>query len=139
MGRPRKGSKCKNTKRCKGRKRTSRKTKSGYSIPKAYACAGQRGPATTVMTTNSQFVCGRTFTRPEIINDLKRRAALKITNSNYMDFWNSVKNNPAAMRPLISPAPSARTTNATYGWSKQQVDDQQSSGLGYGPRPFRTG
>ena len=34
-------------------------------------------------------------------------------------------------------------TNAAYprqsmGWSRQQIDDQQSSGLGYGPRPFRT-
>ena len=46
--------------------------------------------------------------------------------------------------PNIKPCPMVgSSTNAAYprqsmGWSRQQIDDQQSSGLGYGPRPFRT-
>ena len=52
------------------------RTKSAYVIPKEFACAGMRGPATTVIT------------------------------------------------------------RASYGWSKQHIDDQNSSGLSYGPRPF---
>ena len=42
-----------------------------------------------------------------------------------------------ACSAMRGPATSIITTNASYGWSKQQVDDQQSSGLGFGPRPFR--
>ena len=107
MGRPRKtgrrrtASKCKSGRRCKGTRRTSKKTHSAYTIPKAFACAGMRGPATSVITTNGMY---------------------------------NLISNPAAIRPLIAPM---KTTNG--GWSKQQVDDQQSSGLGFGPRPFRTG
>ena len=44
-----------------------------------------------------------------------------------------------ACSAMRGPATSVITTNSSYGWSKQQVDDQQSSGLGFGPRPFRTG
>ena len=68
------------TKRKCGRRRCGRTTRGAYPIPTRFACSAMRGPATSVITTNS-----------------------------------------------------------SYGWSKQQVDDQQSSGLGFGPRPFRTG
>ena len=83
MGRPRKSSRrgCKRGRKCKG---IRRKTYAAYVIPNEYACAGMRGPATTVITTNGMY------------------------------------------------------PRQSMGWSKQQIDDQQSSGLGYGPRPFRT-
>ena len=61
MGRPRKtgrrrtASKCKSGRRCKGTRRTSKKTHSAYTIPKAFACAGMRGPATSVITTNGMY------------------------------------------------------------------------------------
>ena len=110
MGRPRKtgrrrtASKCKSGRRCKGIRRTSKKTHSAYTIPKAFACAGMRGPATSVITTNGMY--------------------------------NSVQLSPGYNRALLTQFV-GKTTNG--GWSKQQVDDQQSSGLGFGPRPFRTG
>ena len=99
MGRPRKSSRrvCKRGRKCKG---VRRKTNGAYKIPKEFACARMRGPATSIITTNWD--------------------------------WNAWKNDPnLAIRV-------GKTTNGSYGWSNQQVDDQQSSGLGYGPKPFKT-
>ena len=61
-----------------------------------------------------------------------RGPATSVITTNGMYIPQSLRT--AVLRPLIAPM---KTTNG--GWSKQQVDDQQSSGLGFGPRPFRTG
>ena len=146
MGRPRKTgrrrttSKCKSGRRCKGTRRTSKRTHSKYVIPKTFACDGMRGPATSVITTNGMYNTVKLspgfdkslFTHTVGDDPRSWGPPRKTTNSSFMTKLADVMKRP---HNFIS-AP-MKTTNG--GWSKQQVDDQQSSGLGFGPRPFRTG
>ena len=142
MGRPRKtgrrrtARKSKSGRRCKGIRRTSKKTHSAYNIPKAFACAGMRGPATSVITTNGGYVMPPSFSdalnrNPNLFN-IRVSAPMKTTNSMFSALAAANRNMYGHIGNVLG-----KTTNG--GWSKQQVDDQQSSGLGFGPRPFRTG
>ena len=142
MGRPRKTGRrrtaCKNKsgRRCKGIRRTSKKTHSAYSIPKAFACDGMRGPATSVITTNGLYIppsFSDALKRNPNLYNIRVSAPMKTTNSSFLSTLAAANRNMYGRIGNVL----GKTTNG--GWSKQQVDDQQSSGLGFGPRPFRTG
>ena len=98
--------------RCKGKScRRTRRTKAAYPIPAQFACDGMRGPATSVITTNSMY---------------NNMVGMNGAGTRHM-----VGMNGAGIRHMP-------VTNANYGWGTQTVDDNKSSGLSMGPQPFKT-